>query len=32
MLETREEYLTSENELDLANKYIESNQTDKLYE
>lgn len=32
MLETREEYLTTENELDLANKYIESNQTDKLYE
>lgn len=32
MMETREEYLTSESEIDLANKYIESNQIDKLYE
>ena len=32
MMETHEEYLTSENEIDITNKYIELNQTDKLYE
>jgi len=32
MMETKTEYLMSETGIDLVNKYIETNQLDKLYE
>lgn len=32
MMETRTEYLMTESDIDLVNKYIETNQLDKLYE